>query len=261
MNVPSTPLPPSMPSSPALDTLRAQIARIEEAGKPVRGLLPFGIPAIDTVLPGGGVRLGALHEVAGGGAGVVDGAAAALFAGGIVARVPGLVLWCMARMDLFAPALAQVGLDPDRVIYAEAGDELAVLACFEEGLRHGGLAGVVGEVARLSMTVSRRLHLAAEASGTIGIAVRRWRRPADAVDFGQPTAAVTRWRVTAMPSEPLPVPGVGRGRWRLELLRARAGECAEFVVDACDATGHLALPADLADRSAAARDGQRRTSA
>lgn len=246
-----------MAGSVSISALREQIAKIETAGKPVREVLPFGIPLIDGVLSGGGMRIGALHEVAGGGADVVDGAAAALFAGGIIARIPGLVLWCVTRMDLFAPALAQVGLDPDRVIYAEAGNETAVLACFEEGLRHGGLAGVVGEVARLSMTVSRRLHLAAEASGTLGIAVRRWRRPSEAVDFGQPTAAVTRWRVTTMPSEPLPVPGVGRGRWLVELLRARAGECAEFVVDACDATGHLALPADLADRSTPAHHGQR----
>lgn len=250
-----------MPFSRSLEALRADIARIEAAGRPVHAVLPFGVPAIDDVLPGGGIRLGALHEVAGSGAGVVDGAAAALFAGGIVGRVPGMVLWCLTRMDLFAPALAQVGLDPDRVIYVEAGNETAVLACIEEGLRHGGLAGVVGEVARLSMTASRRLQLAAEATGTLGIAVRRWRRSADAVDYGQPTAAVTRWRVTAMPSEPLPVPGVGRGRWFLELLRARAGECAEFLVEACDATGHLALPADLANRSAPAGDGHFRASA
>jgi protein ImuA len=78
--------------------------------------------------------------------------------------------------DLFAPALAQAGLAPDRVIYVEAGDERTVLSCVEEGLRHGGLGAVVGEVSRLSMTASRRLQLAAEASGTLGLALRRWRR-------------------------------------------------------------------------------------
>src|SRR5262249_23734671 len=64
-------------------------------------------------------------------------------------------------------------------------------------------------------------------------------------DFGQPTAAVTRWRVSALPSAPLPVPGVGRARWRLELIRCRGGESAEFEVEACDAQGRLALPSDL----------------
>src|SRR5882724_8059454 len=159
------------------------------------GVLPFGVPEIDACLPAGGLALGALHEVAGGGNGALDGAAPALFAAGILARTQGPVLWCTGRRDLFAPALALAGLHPDRVIYAEAGSEKAILACFEEGLQHGGLAGVVAEIARLAMTPSRRLQLAAETSGTIGIAIRRWRRPAEAADFGQPTASTTRWRV------------------------------------------------------------------
>ena len=168
------------------------------------------------------------------------------------------MLWCVSRTDLFAPSLAQAGLGPNRVIYVEAGDEKALLGCFEEGLRHGGLGAVVGEVARLSMTASRRLQLAAEGSGTIGIAVRRWRRQAEAADFGQPTAATTRWRVTALASSPLPVPGVGRPRWFLELIRCKAGDCAEFEVEACDDEGRLALPADLADRSVASSAWERR---
>src|SRR6185436_11162542 len=129
----------------------------------------------------------------------------------------------VTRQDLFAPALAQVGLSPDRVIYVEAGDERTTLACFEEGLRHGGLGAVISEVARLSMTASRRLQLAAESSGTVGIAIRRWRRQTEAADFGQPTAATTRWRISALPSTPLPVAGVGRPRWLVELIRCRAG--------------------------------------
>ncbi|TCM14006.1 protein ImuA [Novosphingobium sp. PhB165] len=236
-----------------LPQLRARIAEIEGGERRQLGVLPFGLSAIDERLPGGGLALGSLHEVAGGAQGVTDGAAAALFAAGIMGRTGGTVLWCMTQPDLFAPAIAQAGLDPDRVIYVEARDQTSVLACFEESLRHGGLAGVVAEVPRLSMTASRRLLLAAESSGTIGIALRRWRRREDAADFGQPTAAATRWRVTAVPSKPLPVPGLARPRWFVELIRCRAGECADFLVESCDATGRLALPADLADRPAAAQ--------
>jgi protein ImuA len=58
----------------------------------------------------------------------------------------------------------------------------------------------------------------------------------------------TRWRVTALPSTPLPVPGVGRARWRVELIRCRAGESAIFELEACDAKGRLALPSELARR-------------
>jgi protein ImuA len=248
-------------ASPILTELRERIKRLEGGKAHGRPTLPFGLKTIDAVLPNGGLALGALHEVAGGGNGAIDGAAAALFAAGIAARTKGKVLWCVTRQDLFAPALAQAGLSPDRVIYVEVGDEKDILACFEEGLRHTGLGATVAEVARLSMTASRRLQLAAEASGGIGIAIRRWRRQTDVADFGQPTAAVTRWRVSALPSAPLPVPGVGRARWQLELIRSRAGESADFIVEACDAKGRLALPADLAYGQVAADAGGLRASA
>lgn len=241
-----------------VEKLRERIQRLEGAAARRRLVLPFGIQAIDRHLPGGGLALGALHEVAGGGHGAIDGAAAALFAAGIAARLRGRVLWCVIRQDLFAPALAQAGLLPGRVIYVEAGNEKAVLACFEEGLRHGGLAAVVAEVVRLSMTASRRLQLAAESSGAIGIAIRRWRRQTEAADFGQPTASVTRWRVSALPATPLPVPGVGRARWQVELIRCRAGESADFEVEACDAKGRLALPSDLVHGSGQKEIGRRR---
>jgi protein ImuA len=175
------------------------------------------------LLPEGGLAFEAMHKVAAG-SGAVHGAAAALFAAGIAARTGGHVLWCVTRRDLFAPALVLAGLAPDRVIYVEAGDEKAVFTCFEEALRHRKLGAVVAEVASLSMTASRRLQIAAEDSGLIGLALRRWRRQAAAADFGQPTASTTRWCVSALPSTPLPVPGVGRARWRLELVRCRGGE-------------------------------------
>ena len=247
--------------TPIVEELRERIRRIEGPSARGRAVLPFGIKEIDRHLPGGGLALGALHEVAGGGNGAIDGAAAALFAAGIAARTRGKVLWCITRPDLFAPALAQAGLKSDRVIYLEAGDDKSVLACFEEGLRHGGLGAVVAEVARLPMTASRRLHLAAEGSGTIGMALRRWRRQTEASDFGQPTAAVTRWRVSALPSAPLPVAGVGRPRWLVELIRCRAGESADFKLEACADTGRLALPSDLVDGSGQTEGRRRRASA
>lgn len=239
-----------MRPQPAIDALRAQIEQIEGQRRRVKSVLPFGLPEVDTRLPGGGLARGALHEIAGGGHGVIDGAAAALFAAGIAARTKGRVLWCLTQPDIFAPAVAQAGLSADRVIYLEAGDQNSVLACMEEGLRHGALGAVVGEVAHLSMNASRRLMFAAEGTGTIGLALRRWRRQADSMDFGQPTAAATRWRISVLPSTPLPVAGVGRARWLVELIRARAGESADFELEACDEKGRIALPAELANGSA-----------
>jgi protein ImuA len=245
-------------STRILDQLRDRIARIEQAGRPPRPVVPFGLAAIDSHLPQGGLILGALHEIAGGGLGAIHAAAAALFVAGVLARLDGAVLWCLRTRDLFAPALAGVGLHPDRVIFAEAGDEKMVLLCMEEGLRHAGLAGVVCEVARLSMTASRRLQLAAEASGVTAFVIRRWRTLQEAETFGQPTAAMTRWRITALPSAPLLAPGIGRARWRLELVRVRGGEGRSWDVEVCDAQGRLAVPSDLADRSVATAEGQQR---
>ncbi|NTF53151.1 ImuA family protein [Rhizobium rhizogenes] len=233
--------------------LRERIASLETSTPKKAGWLPFGVPEMDAVLPGGGLAHGALHEFAGGGSGTVDGAAAALFAAGIVARTKGPIVWCLTRPDLFFPALAQVGLHHDRIIFVESDKEEDVLANMEEGLSFGGLGAVVGELVRLPMVSSRRLQLAAERTGTMALAVRRWRRQTEANDFGQPTASTTRWRVSVMPSEDLPVPGVGRAQWLLELMRVKAGECAEFLVRACDDKGSLDLSSGSADGSHSSR--------
>lgn len=234
--------------------LKAQIERISGVYTRTRTVLPFGVAEIDRWLPKGGLALGALHEVAGGANGAVDGAAASLFAAGIAARTGGQVLWCYSQADLFAPALAQAGLTEDRVVFFEASNDDTILGCCEEALRHGGLTAVVGEVAKLSRISSQRLQIAAETTGTLAITLRRWKRQIDARDFGTPTASYTRWRVTEIHSAPLPVRGVGRARWLLELMRCRGGDCAEFEIEACDAKGFIALSSDLADRPAAADD-------
>ena len=101
-------------------------------------------------------------------------------------------------------------------------------------------------------------QLAAEAGGTLAIALRRFRHRREADAFVLPSAAVTRWRVSQRPSAPLPVPGIGRARWLLELMRCRAGETAEFEVEASDGEGRIAFSPRLADRSPAAGHGRRR---
>jgi len=237
-----------MSANTIISELRERISHLEGGVGRKAAILPFGVPEIDQALPGGGLICGALHEFAGGGTGTVDGAAAALMVAGIAARSKGKVLWCLTRPDLFFPAVAQAGLHPDRVIFCESDREEDVLASMEEGLAFGGLGAVVGEIVRLPMTASRRLHLAAEKTGTMAIALRRWRRQSEASDYGQPTASTTRWRISVLPSEPLPVAGVGRARWLAELMRVKAGECAEFEIGACDAKGRICLLPVSADR-------------
>ncbi|MGQ3215630.1 MAG: ImuA family protein [Shinella sp.] len=227
--------------NPVLADLHERIGRLEGGAARARTVLPFAVPEMDRALPGGGLAFGALHEIAGGGCGTVDGAAAALFVAGIAARTRGKILWCMTRPDLFFPAISQAGLHPDRVVWCESDREEEALSAMEEGLSFGGLAAVVGELVRLPMNASRRLQLAAEKTGAMGIVLRRWRRQNEASDYGQPTASTTRWRISTLPSERLPVAGVGRARWLAELMRVKAGACAEFEIGAPDAKGRICL--------------------
>ena len=226
-----------------LAELRERIGRLE-TGSRSRERLPFGVENLDGHL-GGGLALGQVHDVLEAGAAAEHAARATLFVAGILARLPGPVLWCLRRRDLFAPALSSVGLHPDRVIYAETLKDAEVLPALEEGLRQPGLAGVVGEVARLGLTPSRRLQLAAESSGVTAFVIRRWRSDSERAFGTEPSAAATRWRIGAAPSGPVPAPGVGRARWLVELMRIRGGEGRSWVLEACDATGRLAVPTEL----------------
>jgi protein ImuA len=245
----------------ALSDLRRRIVALDRSARARRPALAFEVEAVDSHLPWGGLPLGTLHEFAEGGLEAEHVAAATLFIGGCLARLKGSVLWCLRGRDLFAPALASVGLHPDRVIYVETWKDGEVLPAMEEALRHGGLAGVVGEVAHLSLVASRRLQLAAESSGVPAFALRRWRNDAERASASEPNAAFTRWRIAPAPSSPPPVPGLARARWRVDLLRCRGAEPHSWILEACDAKGRLAFPADVSDRSdrevvpAATQDG------
>ena len=154
--------------------------------------------------------------------------------------------------DLFAPALARIGLHPDRVIYCETWKDRDVLRAMEEGLRYAGIAAVIGEATRISLTASRRLQLCAGESGVTALLLRRWRTAGEKVFAREPNAATTRWRVSPSPSAQGPFDHIDRQRWQVELVRVKGGEPHSWIVEACDAQGRLGLPATLADQPAAA---------
>src|SRR3984893_4148188 len=109
-----------------LPELRERVRRIERSPAMAHGVLPFGVAAIDRVLPGGGLARGALHEILGAGGDEEGGALAAAFAPQILGRLTrpppspslpplgggegrgevGVVLWCLPRPDLYGPGLA-----------------------------------------------------------------------------------------------------------------------------------------------------------
>src|SRR5947207_2168949 len=107
--------------SAVLDSLSQNIAHLRSIAVPVADyrVLPFGVGGLDSRLNGGGLRAGALHEVASRTCSMVDDAAATLFLAGIAAReaqnVNGPVLWASCRNDLYAPGLEQAGLSSAKV--------------------------------------------------------------------------------------------------------------------------------------------------
>jgi protein ImuA len=248
-----------MSGSANLALLRDNIRRIERPNALRHGVLPFRVAALDRALPGGGLALGALHEIHGADADEEDGAATAGFAAGIAGRLEGgIVLWALRRGDLYGPGLAEHGLDPARIVLVRGARDDDLLWALEEGLRAanppGGIAAVIGEIGRLPMVAGRRLQLAAERSGITALLLRRWHSSAEAeAERDRPSAATTRWRIAAIPSVADGEPGIGTPRWRVELLRCRGGKTATWNLEVADATGHVSLSAGLADRPAAPR--------
>lgn len=229
-----------------LKDLRNHIHRLERLEGVRRNAGPnalaFGIHALDSLWPEGGLPVAALHEV--NSTSPAGFAAASAFAAAAAGRLERHVLWCTTAPDLYAPGLAQMGLPVSRLVVVRARSEKDVLAVMEEALRHSSLGCVIGETPRLTLTTSRRLQLAAESGGTLAFALRRRRTKDSALD---PIAAASRWRVSPAPSSPHPIPQSGRGRWTLELLRSRSGGTGIWNVEVPDAQGYLHLPSALAD--------------
>ncbi len=241
------------PAKSALAALRHRIRALETGG--VRRVRRLGLPALDEALPGGGFERAALHEVMGAGNDEEDGAVPAAFAAFLAGKLGGTVLWCLGAGDIGAAGVASLGLPPARIVVARARRDEDVLWAVEEALRERSLGAVVGEVSVLPDHAGRRLQLAAEAAGVPVLLLRRWREAGVARrERARPTAAATRWRVGALPSLLAPgEPGVGKPRWRVDLLRCRGGRPASWILEFPDATHPRAFPADAADRPAGAR--------
>src|SRR5437763_865507 len=75
------------PAVAGLAALRETVWRIERPTAARHGILPFGVAAIDRALPGGGLALGAVHEILGADGDEEDGAAPAGLIAAILARL------------------------------------------------------------------------------------------------------------------------------------------------------------------------------
>lgn len=229
-----------------LSALRRRLLALERSGAVTeRSAVPLGDPVMDAALPWGGLARGGVHQLEG----LAGEAAVSGFATGMAARCAGpdgRLLWLRLRHDRqeaglpYGPGLARYGIAPDRLILAEADSAAVLLWALEEALRCGALSVALTEGVAPDLTASRRLQLAAEASGVTALLVSQGAAPVR-------SAALTRWRVAAVPSPS----GVHRPRWQVELLRCRGGRPGSWMLEWENAAlGFSVVPA-LAGRALA----------
>jgi protein ImuA len=159
---------------------------------------------------------------------------------------PGRIVWCDPRRELYPPALAAAGIALDQLLLLRprtAEEEIWALA---ECLACKGVAATIATPPPLSRVQARRLQLAAERGGGVGLLLRRHGSP-DAAHH----AAVTRWLVEPARGERTVQ------RWKIQLIHGHGGRLHQPVyLEYCrdryqpTTTDRVRATAELADRPA-----------
>ncbi|MHC4177299.1 MAG: ImuA family protein [Planctomycetota bacterium] len=209
-----------------LEPLRRQIARLERS-RPRGGDGPIssGSGPLDRLLPEGGFHRAALAEwlTAGEGSGATTLALAAARQacqpiGGGLEQSPtkwaGGALVVLDRCREFhPPAAVRLGIEPEDLIVVQADSEADNRWALDQALRCPGVAAVLAWPERLDGRTFRRLQLAAEEGGGLGLLIR----PLAA--RREPSWADVRLLVEPLPAEKLLVVREGR----TDTLGATAG--------------------------------------
>jgi len=238
-----------MKDRPGMTMLRDSVARIEQRYQKncATLYLKTGLADVDEALKGG-LRRGVVHEFLGEGYDRRLCARPTRFIAQILACATGPVIWVMPQgAGLVLAGLRQAGLSAERLLCIEAEPSL-LAGTVEDVLRSKGVTAVVADLAEpLSLTASRRLSLAAEATGVTGFLLHRHEH------FVPPSACWTRWRIGAAPSDPL---CIGRRTLlsfpetvSLVLLRCRGGDPLSWRIG----TDHVS-PSSLPLAAALAHD-------
>jgi protein ImuA len=225
-----------------LTRLREEISACGRPGQGDRSIVPTGWPALDRVLPGGGIRRGSLVELLDERAGCGAETIAAMLTR-TVCQTPGVVVIVDRDGQFYPPALAAWGVAFDRLIVARAADDADALWAADQALRSRGAVAVWLRADRLTPPDYRRLQLSAAEGGAVGVLFRPVRAR------GQPTGADVQLAVEPRPSS--------RGRTlHIEVTRCRSGSpgsAAEICIheDNRRETSHGSAVAALADPAVA----------
>lgn len=174
-------------------------------------MVSTGIAPLDQLLPEGGFRRGTLVEwlAAAEGSGVENCALRAVVP---VLQSGRVFVVIDPSGEFYPPAAAALGIPPADMLVIRPARAADLLWSLEQALRCPGVGATLCEFERLSDRAFRRLQLAAEAGGGLGLLLR----PASV--RSQPSWAEVRLLV-----EPLPASRSSGRRVRIELLRCRGG--------------------------------------
>jgi protein ImuA len=196
-----------------------------------------GLDALDRLAPGESFQHGSVHELLWES---TSPKSLALALAKAAQTERGAIVWSDPASELYPPALSAAGIDLRCLVVLrckQRADELWALA---ECMRCGGVSATIGGVSHLSQLEARRLQLAVERGGGIGVLMRPYAFASDGY------ATATRWLVQ-------PVPGDANcQRWRVELLHGHGGLVGQSVLLELDReTRSLRASTAVADRSAA----------
>src|SRR5688500_2504040 len=167
--------------------LQRQVQRLEGVRPPAEErLVSTGAPPLDRLLPGGGLRRGSLVEYLSPGAGSGAGTLALGAAREACRDARALVVVDRCR-TFYPPAAAAWGIDLARTLVLQPADDAAKLWALDQALRCPGVSAVFACCGALDVRDFRRLQLAAESGGTLGVLVRPSRLR------GQPSWADVQW--------------------------------------------------------------------
>ena len=146
------------------------------------------------------------------------------------------LIWSDPFHQLYPPALAAHGIPLNRLLLLRPRDLEEQTWAVAECLRCRGVGAVVAAPADLSRTEARRLQLAAEQGGGVGLLLRTTRA---ATHY----AAATRWLVRPAPGERT------LQRWNIQLLHGHGGRIGQTVcLEYCRETHRLRVSDPMARR-------------
>jgi hypothetical protein len=163
-----------------------QLSRLCHDGEWRRGpheAAPSGFAELDASLPGGGWPVGAVSELMPETMGIGE---LSLLMPALcrLSRVERYIAWIAPPYLPYAPALAQAGLRLERVLIVHARNAQESLWAAEQALRCPAFGAVLSWPLGIADKNVRRLQLAAEAGGSLGILYR----PAEAAREHSPAA-------------------------------------------------------------------------